>query len=375
MNLKGIEIYFILLIVMLPCAASFRFGIRRVASINNCCRQSTSNGPKIAPTPQEVQLFEDLKLCIQKKNLNTTVRVVGGWVRDRLLGLPSKDDIDVTLDNMSGRQFVAHLGNYYNESGIVMGMGITKLNPSKSKHLETATARIRNKFSVDFVNLRTERYTEASRVPIIEVGTPEEDAFRRDLTINALSYNIHTDQVEDFTEKGIEDLLNGVIRTPLDPLVTLTDDPLRALRVVRFACRFNFNIFPTLMAACADESVIESLKVKISRQRVHDELEGMWLQAPPRKSLRAMLLLRHFGVLRTVLDPVVEPEKVIASAGHEKSTLLSAARYTSEFGVLSLLLGNHMSDVSLSSSSDRFNHLVAVFRRIEQSVEVNKLLT
>lgn len=91
---------------------------------------------------------------------------------------------------------------------------------------------------IDLVNLRSEKYTDDSRVPVIEIGSPEEDALRRDLTINALFYNINEQKVEDFTGKGLEDLQNGIIRTPLDPLQTFLDDPLRVLRTIRFACRF-----------------------------------------------------------------------------------------------------------------------------------------
>jgi tRNA nucleotidyltransferase (CCA-adding enzyme) len=75
-------------------------------------------------------------------------------------------------------------------------------------------------------------------VPDVKIGTPLEDALRRDLTINSLFYNINKKEVEDFTGKGIEDLKHGIIRTPLDPLQTFLDDPLRILRTIRFATRF-----------------------------------------------------------------------------------------------------------------------------------------
>jgi tRNA nucleotidyltransferase (CCA-adding enzyme) len=109
---------------------------------------------------------------------------------------------------------------------------------------------------LDFVNLRNERYAEDSRIPEkMDIGTPKEDAERRDLTINSLFYNLHTELVEDFTGKGIEDIKNGVIRTPLDPMMTFKDDPLRVLRAVRFAAKLDFKITAEVKAAIMDPAV------------------------------------------------------------------------------------------------------------------------
>lgn len=82
-----------------------------------------------------------------------------------------------------------------------------------------------------------------------------EDALRRDITINALFYNIHTHQVEDFTGKGLSDLENGIVRTPLQPVQTFLDDPLRILRVIRFASRFNYKILDGIWEAFKLEEV------------------------------------------------------------------------------------------------------------------------
>ncbi len=121
--------------------------------------------------------------------------MAGGWVRDKLLGMES-DDIDIALDDMSGEQFAKLTNNKY---------GVIKPNPDKSKHLETATMCIEGG-SIDLANLRSEKYTDKSRVPTIQIGTPQMDAYRRDLTINSLFYNINDNKVEDFTGKGISDL-------------------------------------------------------------------------------------------------------------------------------------------------------------------------
>lgn len=101
-------------------------------------------------------------------------------------------------------------------------IGVIAANPDQSKHLETATLRVHGE-KLDCVNLRSEHYSDESRIPVIEMGTPLQDAERRDFTINSLFYNLNTGQVEDFTGKGLRDLEAGIIRTPLDPRTTFLD--------------------------------------------------------------------------------------------------------------------------------------------------------
>jgi tRNA nucleotidyltransferase/poly(A) polymerase len=166
-----------------------------------------------------------------------------------------------------------------------------------------ATIKFRE-FDIDVVNLRSESYTESSRIPAMQLGTPTEDALRRDLTINALYYNIHTQQVEDYTGKGLMDLRNKIARTPLPSLVTLTDDPLRAFRIVRFAARFGFAIDSEAVQACRDPQVHANLHTKVSRERLRIELMKM-LEAPSAE--RAIVLLHSFGLLQglVVLPQVI----------------------------------------------------------------------
>lgn len=151
---------------------------------------------------------------------------------------------------------------------------------------------------MDIVNLRTEAYTQNSRVPQIQIGTPLEDALRRDLTINALYYNLHTRQVEDFTSRGLQDLQAGIVRTPLPALVTLKDDPLRAFRVVRFACRFGFRVVSEAAQACRNSEVHVSLATKVSRERSSEELQLMF-RSPA--AARAVTLLYSYGLLQCLL--------------------------------------------------------------------------
>lgn len=210
------------------------------------------------------------------------LRWAGGWVRDKLLGVQSHD-IDVAINAMTGVSFAQRMCDYCDTPEAVLKHQIGKndignlhnvaRNPDKSKHLETAMVRMFG-LDLDFVNLRKEVYTDQSRNPQVEFGTAKEDALRRDATINALFYNLNTDEIEDFTE-GLHDMDSKTIRTPLEPGQTFTDDPLRVLRLVRFASRLGFVIDPNTERFMGDEEVLDSLRVKISRERVGIELEKM----------------------------------------------------------------------------------------------------
>ena len=168
-------------------------------------------------------------------------------------------DIDIALDNMFGEQFALLLNEKLYPDANKKKFGLIKANCEKSKHLETATIRVHGMF-IDLVNLRSETYTDESRVPTIDIGTPEQDAYRRDLTINSLFFNINESKVEDYTQMGQSDLKQGIIRTPLEPLQTYLDDPLRVLRTIRFATRFDFKIAEEIQPAARDLRVMEALE-------------------------------------------------------------------------------------------------------------------
>lgn len=243
---------------------------------------------KITLTPRESQLRHLLLNVAQYINESNDVeekvelRFAGGWVRDKLLNIESHD-IDTAINVMTGHSFTLKLKEYldnkdnlkYNSMRPQDIGSLHKIlaNPEKSKHLETATIKILS-FDVDFVNLRKETYSEDSRNPQMEFGTAVEDADRRDATINALFYNLHTDKVEDFVG-GLEDLKAKRIRTPLQPEQTFKDDPLRVLRLIRFASRLDFTIDPESEDWMSNASVMEALKLKISRERVGVEVEKM----------------------------------------------------------------------------------------------------
>jgi tRNA nucleotidyltransferase (CCA-adding enzyme) len=242
------------------------------------------------------------------------LRFTGGWTRDKLLGVPS-NDIDVAINKMTGYQFGLRMKDYLDIPGNAdkYGLGgsskkagsLSKIaaNPEQSKHLETVTTRILG-LDLDLVNLRKETYTEDSRNPQMEFGTPEEDALRRDATINAMFYNITTSTIEDFTGRGYDDLQNHIIRTPLEPYTTFKDDPLRVLRLIRFSSRLNYQIDPEARKAMGKKEISTALKLKITRERVWTEVEKM-LKGPDPQA--ALTTIDELDLYRTVfVDPAQE---------------------------------------------------------------------
>ena len=214
-------------------------------------------------TEKEKDCFSIIMNILQKNNLTSTIcRVAGGWVRDKLLGKES-DDIDIALNDMKG----SVLANLINEE-LYPGknkVGIIQQNAEKGKNLETATIKI-NKVWIDLVNLRCEDKDK--------IGTPLSDAERRDLSINSLFYNINEKKVEDFTNKGINDLEKGIIETPIKPEITFTDDPLRILRMLRFAIKYKFRIGNNINNYIEKnkEEIIHNFYKNISKERIEKEL-------------------------------------------------------------------------------------------------------
>lgn len=211
-------------------------------------------------TKREQALIDFIKSKANEHRV--TVRIAGGYVRDKLLGIPSHD-IDFAIEGMSGAEFARHCTEK---------VSVLEARPEQSKHLETAMARIQG-FDIDFAGLRKETYTD-SRIPSIETGTPREDASRRDLTINGLFYNIHTGEIEDYVG-GVNDLESGVARTPLNAVQTFTDDPLRVLRCIRFCAKYDLRPHISIIEAANNHDVQEAFLSKISRERIFAEVIGV----------------------------------------------------------------------------------------------------
>ncbi|PIA15916.1 poly A polymerase C-terminal region-like protein [Coemansia reversa NRRL 1564] len=241
--------------------------------------------------------------------------------------------MDVAVDHMSGFELAQQVNAYLEEHGQAVHT-IAKIgqNPERSKHLETATTSVLGQ-AIDFVNLRTETYSNTSRVPQMAFGTATEDAQRRDITINALFYNIHTRTVEDFTGRGLADLRAGVVRTPLEPVQTFADDPLRVLRVVRFASRFDFCIDEDTAAAMRLPQIHTALDAKISRERIGVELDKMAAGARPLLAIRLLLRLGLYSVVfrgPSHAPTPTEPSECAADVTRAVLDLLDARDATGE---------------------------------------------
>lgn len=219
--------------------------------------------------------------------------VVGGYVRDIFLERPS-NDIDVVVVG-SG---IAVAQALKKELGKKAHLSVFKnFGTAQVKFMRTEEGGTRKEYEVEFVGARKESYSHDSRKPVVEDGTLEDDQCRRDFTINALAICLNHDRFGELVDPfdGIYDLEDGLIRTPLDPDITFSDDPLRMLRCVRFATQLRFDIEQeTKDALCRNA---HRLKI-ISGERIAEELNKILLAAHPSIGL---LELHDSGLLQLML--------------------------------------------------------------------------
>ena len=222
-------------------------------------------------------------------NLGLESYVIGGFVRDHLLQRGNAKDIDVVT-----------IG-----SGIDLAKEVSRLLPDlpKVQIFKTyGTAMLRyNDIEVEFVGARKESYQEHSRNPIVENGTLQDDQNRRDFTINALALSLSTNNYGDLLDPfgGIIDLENKLIRTPLDPDITYSDDPLRMMRAIRFATQLDFTIEEESLIAIAKNK--ERIKI-ITKERIVTELHKILESKTPSKGF---LILEKTGLLQFILPELI----------------------------------------------------------------------
>ncbi|KAH9993924.1 putative poly(A) polymerase [Xylariaceae sp. FL0662B] len=266
------------------------------------------------------QLLLDCREHMRKSQIASAsdleIWITGGWVRDRLLGIPCSD-IDIALSTMTGGQFGRFLADYFKQNekqyqqraanlGVqdtrFSGFHTTKMNLGKSKKLETTIGRVFG-LDLDLLNLRKEVYEDNSRVPEMEYGTAKEDAFRRDATVNSLFFDMDKQQVFDFTRKGLDDMAARIIRTPLDPRQTFMDDPLRVLRLIRIGSKLEFTIDEETKKWMKDQDIHIALDAKVSRERIGIEVFKIMKQPNPQVAFNLFFEINLYTPVFLRLDP------------------------------------------------------------------------
>lgn len=233
------------------------------------------------------------------KALNVESYVIGGFVRDLLLKRDFKKDIDVVAVG----------------SGIDLALKVSELLPKKPKvqvFKTYGTAMLRfEDTEIEFVGARKESYNFDSRNPLVENGSLEDDQNRRDFTINALALSLNENNFGDLLDPfdGLADLERKIIRTPLDPDVTFSDDPLRMMRGIRFASQLNFEIEEESLNAITRNK--ERIKI-ISGERIVDELNKILMTEKPSVGF---LLLYKTGLLQIILPELTDLQGVEESEG------------------------------------------------------------
>lgn len=237
------------------------------------------------------EIFHQISIIADR--LGVECYVVGGYVRDIFLERPS-NDIDVVVVG-SG---IAVAQALKKELGKKAHLSVFKnFGTAQVKFMRTEDGGTRKEYEVEFVGARKESYSHDSRKPLVEDGTLEDDQCRRDFTINALAICLNHDRFGELVDPfdGLYDLEDGLIRTPLDPDITFSDDPLRMLRCVRFATQLRFDIEQETKDALRRN--VQRLKI-ISGERIAEELNKILLAAHPSIGL---LELHDSGLLQLIL--------------------------------------------------------------------------
>jgi len=220
---------------------------------------------------------------------NVEAYVIGGFVRDHIMGRVNPErDIDIVV-----------LGD-----GPAMARAVAReisrdIKVTVFRTFGTATFRYRNS-DIEFVGARKESYSSDSRKPSVSPGTLEDDQKRRDFTINALAISLNRDNPGEVLDPfgGIDDIRNGIIRTPLDPDATFSDDPLRMMRAVRFAAQLDFRIADKTLTSIRSNA--ERIKI-VSAERITTELNKIMTTAKPSAGF---LLLEQTGLLELILPEI-----------------------------------------------------------------------
>ena len=244
------------------------------------------------------KIFDVISQASQELSLESYV--IGGFVRDLILNRDFKKDIDIVAVG----------------SGIELALKVSELLPNKPKvqvFKNYGTAMLRYKeIDIEFVGARKESYTQDSRNPLVENGTLQDDQNRRDFTINALALSLNANNYGDLVDPfdGLKDIAKKTLKTPLDPDITFSDDPLRMFRGIRFATQLNFEIEAKSLQSITKNA--ERIKI-ISGERIVDELNKILSTDKP--SIGFLLLFKT-GLLDIILPELTALNNVEEIEGH-----------------------------------------------------------
>lgn len=235
--------------------------------------------------PLKHPIFKTLATIVAEQN--TEAYVIGGYVRDLLLGRPSQD-IDIVVHGSGiglAEAAARRLGN---------------LPVSVFKNFGTAMFRYKS-MEIEFVGARKESYRANSRKPIVEEGTIDDDQKRRDFTINALAISLNKHDYGTLIDPfgGLQHLEQRIIKTPLEPGITFSDDPLRMMRAIRFASQLNFTIERNTLRGISEQA--RRLPI-VSQERIMDEFNKIMLSPEPSRGIR---LLEETGLLELFFPELV----------------------------------------------------------------------
>ncbi|SIQ80383.1 HDIG domain-containing protein [Chryseobacterium sp. RU33C] len=237
---------------------------------------------------KNLKLFKIISEAAERNN--QSVYIVGGYVRDLLMNRKASTDIDFVTE----------------QSGIELAQNVAqdidpKLKVSVFKTYGTAMIKYKE-LELEFVGARKESYTENSRKPEVEGGSLEDDQKRRDFTINAMAISLNKNNFGELIDpfNGVGDLENEILRTPLEPAQTYSDDPLRMMRAVRFASTLNFKIEEDSLKAIQQEA--ERIKI-VSMERIMVEFNKIMLSEKPSIGLR---LMEQTGLMKLIIPELIE---------------------------------------------------------------------
>lgn len=294
-------------------------------------------------TNEENVLFF-MKKLIENTEWNNKVFLVGGGVRDQIMGKKPKDlDFVVNGDINAGINFSSWMAkklNIFKENSnpvIFPSYGTAKLS------LTNNNSNLPN-IDLEFVAPRKEKYTSGSRKPQVTNGDMTDEVMRRDLTINSLLRNISTNDVLDLSGKGLNDIKQGIIRTPSDPKIIFKEDPLRMLRAIRFTVKYGFDLSEEILPSIKKYS---SWITSISQERIQDELNKILVTNKPNVGIE---LLKETGLLKYIIPELDSMSGLIQNKHHSEDAF------------------QHTMTVLKNTPPDLLTRLMALFHDIGKSV-------